>query len=221
MPLADSLARYSLGEEVNAPTARPARRTAIPAAHAVWERIWALLEQHGVAQPGVRGYISAFTGADAAAERLTTLAAWESARNFAWSVPVAGTASPRGHETEEPVLDVLDSGGFPPRAQFAAGPEHDVQAAAAAPVDLDHVHGLVEPGGCVIHIALPKCCQGQIAEHDGVRLRAVAQRLCCVFQQGLRPPVLTEHGVRFCCVEQRQAVQDLTGVRGCLGCLAR
>jgi 5-formyltetrahydrofolate cyclo-ligase len=50
------------------------------AKQAVRKRIWALLEQSGVVEPGVHGYIPAFTGADAAAERLTTLAAWQSAR---------------------------------------------------------------------------------------------------------------------------------------------
>jgi 5-formyltetrahydrofolate cyclo-ligase len=50
------------------------------AKQAVRERIWALLEQSAVVEPGVYGYIPAFTGADAAAERLTTLAAWQSAR---------------------------------------------------------------------------------------------------------------------------------------------
>ncbi|MEV0622428.1 5-formyltetrahydrofolate cyclo-ligase [Nonomuraea sp. NPDC050404] len=44
---------------------------------AVRERVWALLEQSGAAEAGGRGYIPAFSGADEAAERLTTLPAWQ------------------------------------------------------------------------------------------------------------------------------------------------
>ncbi len=46
----------------------------------VRERVWSLLEQSGVVEPGVRGHIPAFVGADEAAERLTTLLAWEHAQ---------------------------------------------------------------------------------------------------------------------------------------------
>lgn len=45
----------------------------------VRERIWALLERSGVVEPGVRGYIPAFAGASKAAERLTSLPAWQHA----------------------------------------------------------------------------------------------------------------------------------------------
>lgn len=41
------------------------------------ERVWTLLEQSGAVEAGVHGYIPAFSGADEAAERLTTLAAWQ------------------------------------------------------------------------------------------------------------------------------------------------
>ncbi|GAA3722476.1 5-formyltetrahydrofolate cyclo-ligase [Nonomuraea antimicrobica] len=47
------------------------------AKQAVRERVWTLLEQSGAAEAGVRGYIPTFNGADEAAERLTTLAAWQ------------------------------------------------------------------------------------------------------------------------------------------------
>lgn len=49
------------------------------AKQAVRERMWALLERSGVVEPGVQGYIPAFMGADEAAERLTTLPAWQRA----------------------------------------------------------------------------------------------------------------------------------------------
>ncbi|MGH8902610.1 MAG: 5-formyltetrahydrofolate cyclo-ligase [Egibacteraceae bacterium] len=44
------------------------------------ERVWALLEREHAAPPGVRGRIPAFFGADAAADRLATLPAWQAAR---------------------------------------------------------------------------------------------------------------------------------------------
>ena len=50
------------------------------AKQAVRERTWALLERSGVVEPGVRGYIPAFAGDDAAADRLTTLPAWQHAQ---------------------------------------------------------------------------------------------------------------------------------------------
>jgi 5-formyltetrahydrofolate cyclo-ligase len=42
--------------------------------------VWALLEQSGVVEPGVRGHIPAFAGADEAAERLTELPVWQHAQ---------------------------------------------------------------------------------------------------------------------------------------------
>jgi 5-formyltetrahydrofolate cyclo-ligase len=50
------------------------------AKQAVRERVWALLEQAGVAEPGVRGYIPAFAGAGEAAARLAALPAWKQAQ---------------------------------------------------------------------------------------------------------------------------------------------
>jgi len=50
------------------------------AKQAVRERMWSLLERHGVVEPGVRGYIPAFEGADRAAERLAGLAVWQLAQ---------------------------------------------------------------------------------------------------------------------------------------------
>jgi 5-formyltetrahydrofolate cyclo-ligase len=50
------------------------------AKQAIRERVWALLEQASVAEPGVRGYIPAFTGATEAAARLAALPAWQQAR---------------------------------------------------------------------------------------------------------------------------------------------
>src|SRR5258708_32655265 len=50
------------------------------AKQAVRERVWALLEQAGVVEPGVRGYIPAFAGAAEAAARLAALPGWQQAR---------------------------------------------------------------------------------------------------------------------------------------------
>jgi 5-formyltetrahydrofolate cyclo-ligase len=47
---------------------------------AIRERVWALLEQQHVTEPGVRGYIPAFTGADTAAALLAELPEWQAAR---------------------------------------------------------------------------------------------------------------------------------------------
>jgi 5-formyltetrahydrofolate cyclo-ligase len=44
------------------------------------ERVWAALEREHAAPPGVSGHIPDFAGAGAAAERLTTLLAWQRAR---------------------------------------------------------------------------------------------------------------------------------------------
>jgi 5-formyltetrahydrofolate cyclo-ligase len=44
------------------------------------ERVWALLEQEGAAEPGVRGCIPAFAGAGEAAARLAALPAWHQAQ---------------------------------------------------------------------------------------------------------------------------------------------
>jgi len=44
------------------------------------ERMWALLEQEHAAPPGVRGRIPAFSGAEAAADRLAALPAWHAAQ---------------------------------------------------------------------------------------------------------------------------------------------
>jgi 5-formyltetrahydrofolate cyclo-ligase len=49
------------------------------AKQAVRERVWSQLEQAGVVEPGVRGYIPAFEGADQAAERLAGLLVWQQA----------------------------------------------------------------------------------------------------------------------------------------------
>jgi 5-formyltetrahydrofolate cyclo-ligase len=50
------------------------------AKQAVRERVWSQLECAGVVEPGVRGYIPAFEGADQAAERLAGLPAWQQAQ---------------------------------------------------------------------------------------------------------------------------------------------
>jgi len=50
------------------------------AKQAVRERVWALLEREGVVEPGVSGYIPAFSGARQAAERLASLKIWRDAR---------------------------------------------------------------------------------------------------------------------------------------------
>jgi 5-formyltetrahydrofolate cyclo-ligase len=50
------------------------------AKQAVRERVWSQLERFGVVEPGVRGYIPAFEGADQAAERLADLTVWREAQ---------------------------------------------------------------------------------------------------------------------------------------------
>jgi 5-formyltetrahydrofolate cyclo-ligase len=50
------------------------------AKQAVRNRIWDLLEREGAVEPGVHGYIPAFTGASKAADRLAQLPAWQKAR---------------------------------------------------------------------------------------------------------------------------------------------
>ncbi|MDG4834103.1 5-formyltetrahydrofolate cyclo-ligase [Solwaraspora sp. WMMD1047] len=50
------------------------------AKQAIREHIWSLLERHLAVEPGVSGHIPAFFGADTAAELLTTLPPWKSAR---------------------------------------------------------------------------------------------------------------------------------------------
>jgi 5-formyltetrahydrofolate cyclo-ligase len=44
------------------------------------ERMWDLLEREGAVEPGVHGYIPAFEGADAAADRLASLPVWQRAQ---------------------------------------------------------------------------------------------------------------------------------------------
>lgn len=44
------------------------------------ERVWALLEQQRITEPGVRGYIPAFTGAGTAAALLAGLPEWQAAQ---------------------------------------------------------------------------------------------------------------------------------------------
>jgi 5-formyltetrahydrofolate cyclo-ligase len=50
------------------------------AKQAVRERVWSDLEHAGAAEPGARGYIPAFTGAQEAAARLAQLPAWQQAQ---------------------------------------------------------------------------------------------------------------------------------------------
>ena len=50
------------------------------AKQAIRERVWSRLESTGTVEPGVRGYIPAFHGADQAAERLADLRVWHSAQ---------------------------------------------------------------------------------------------------------------------------------------------
>jgi 5-formyltetrahydrofolate cyclo-ligase len=50
------------------------------AKQAVRERVWSQLERAGVVEPGVRGYIPAFEGADQAAGRLADLPVWQQAQ---------------------------------------------------------------------------------------------------------------------------------------------
>lgn len=48
------------------------------AEQAIQNRILDVLEREGAVEPGVHGYIPAFTGADAAADRFAQLPAWQS-----------------------------------------------------------------------------------------------------------------------------------------------
>jgi 5-formyltetrahydrofolate cyclo-ligase len=50
------------------------------AKQAIRERVWTLLEEAHAVAPGVHGRIPAFTGADAAAERLAALPVWQRAK---------------------------------------------------------------------------------------------------------------------------------------------
>jgi 5-formyltetrahydrofolate cyclo-ligase len=50
------------------------------AKQSIRERVWAALEQAGVVEPGVRGYIPAFAGAEEAARRLAVLPCWQQAQ---------------------------------------------------------------------------------------------------------------------------------------------
>ena len=50
------------------------------AKQAIREQIWSQLEQAGAVEPGVRGYIPAFEGADQAADRLANLPVWQQAQ---------------------------------------------------------------------------------------------------------------------------------------------
>src|SRR6266545_7667287 len=51
------------------------------AKQAIRERVWSLLDAHGVVRPpGAAGHIPSFVGADQAADRLTELSAWQTAR---------------------------------------------------------------------------------------------------------------------------------------------
>jgi 5-formyltetrahydrofolate cyclo-ligase len=50
------------------------------AKQAIRERVWDLLERERAVEPGVHGYIPAFAGAEAAADRLAALPTWRSAQ---------------------------------------------------------------------------------------------------------------------------------------------
>src|ERR1035437_127512 len=50
------------------------------AKQAIRERVWELLEREHVTEPGVRGYIPAFAGAELAAGLLAGTPAWKAAR---------------------------------------------------------------------------------------------------------------------------------------------
>jgi 5-formyltetrahydrofolate cyclo-ligase len=48
--------------------------------HQIRQRMWDLLERERAVEPGVHGYIPAFEGAEAAADRLASLPVWQAAR---------------------------------------------------------------------------------------------------------------------------------------------
>ncbi len=58
-----------------------AETTISEAKQAIRERVWTELEAAGAAEPGVRGSIPAFAGAEAAAMRLAGRAEWAAARS--------------------------------------------------------------------------------------------------------------------------------------------
>ncbi|MBV9144145.1 MAG: hypothetical protein JO115_25035 [Pseudonocardiales bacterium] len=71
-----------------------------------------------------------------------------------------------------------------PLSEFSACPEYDIQP-APTPGPLDHVNGLVEPGCRFVEVPLTDTGERQVAEYEGLRLRAVPQGLDRLFQDRL------------------------------------
>lgn len=93
---------------------------------AIRERVWELLEREQVTEPGVRGYIPAFTGSGQAAELLAALPQWQTAQVIK-AVPDRAQAPVRERAlldgklvympvprlAEDPPFSLLDPAWFP------------------------------------------------------------------------------------------------------------
>jgi 5-formyltetrahydrofolate cyclo-ligase len=123
---------------------RPAVSTGIDAAkQAVRTQVWDLLERERAVEPGVHGYIPAFAGAEAAADRLAHLPVWQAAQVIK-SVPDRAQQPVRERAlqdgkllymavpmlADDPPFYVLDPGSLTMPASDAAARE---QAASVAP----------------------------------------------------------------------------------------
>lgn len=136
----------------------------------VRHRVWQRLEEHAVVEPGVTGRIPAFTGAAAAADRLTVLPAWQNARRIKANpdraqLPVRAHALSSGkivymavpRLTSPHPFYLLDPATLPVPARRAAS--HEVAAVYADMVPVEQVP----------HLDLVVC--GSVAVNpDGVRI---------------------------------------------------
>jgi hypothetical protein len=78
-------------------------------------------------------------------------------------------------------VHVLGNRLLAPRAQFADGCRHHVEAAPAAGY-LEQVNGPVEHGCCLFDIALANVRKGQIPEDDRLRLVTTLEAPCGALQ---------------------------------------
>lgn len=137
---------------------------------AVRHRVWASLDEYGVVGPDVAGRIPAFTGADAAADRLTGLPAWHRALRIKANpdraqLPVRANALSSGKTvylavprlTSLEPFYLLDPAALPMPAEQAASHEAAARYASTVPVEQ------------VPHLDLVVC--GSVAvNRDGVRI---------------------------------------------------
>lgn len=78
------------------------------------------------------------------------------------------------HETEEPVLHVLNFGSLPPWSQLPGSGEDDIHAAAPTGL-LQLSGGLAEDGDGGLRIILADVREHEVPQHDGAGLLAYAQ----------------------------------------------